>query len=60
MGDGGEGADKDGSDGAGTCDDVKVGGSDSTTLQERELSSDGGDAESTGGFPPMGCPLVDS
>ena len=52
MGDGGKGSDGERSDGAGTSDDVQGGGSDGAILWEKELGSDGGNAEGAGGVSP--------
>ena len=56
MGDGGEDTDEDGSDSASICDDVQGGGSDSDTLWEKNLGSDGGNVEGAGGVPSSGGP----
>ena len=52
VGNGGEGVEKYGSNGAGTCDDVKGGGLYSAALWEWKLGSDVFDAEGDGGVSP--------
>ena len=54
VGDGGKGADKDGSNSVGTGDDIQGGGSDGAALQERKLGSDGDDADSSVWVPTLG------
>ena len=49
VGDGGEGADKDGNNGAGTGNDLQGGVSDSDTLRDQKLGNDGVNAEVAGG-----------
>ena len=53
VGGGGKGDEKEGRDGAVTCNDVQCGGSDDDTLHERELGSGRGYAEDAVGDPPM-------
>ena len=56
MGYDGEGADKEGSNGAGMSNDLQCSGLGGANLRERELGSDKGNAESARGVPPSGCP----
>ena len=56
MGDGGEGADEDGSEGAGMGNDVQGGVSDSDTLRYQELGSEKSNAEVAGGVVPSSVP----